>query len=82
MIASELAKLGHGGDRSKAPIGGLTQEQAAEQMQAKERAIQVHGARTDIAQPCAMSQDRAAEALNVSRRTAQTAKVPEFRHLP
>lgn len=38
-IAAELAKLGRGGDRSKPQICGLTQAQAAEQMQVSERMV-------------------------------------------
>lgn len=51
----------------------LTTEQRA--MIASELAKLGQGARTDLAQICAMSQDQAAEALQVSRRSVQTAKV-------
>lgn len=40
MIANELAKLGHGGDRSKPPIGGLTQAEAATALHTSERSVQ------------------------------------------
>jgi ParB family chromosome partitioning protein len=40
MIAVKIATLGHGGNRSKAPIGALTQGQAAELLNVSERSVE------------------------------------------
>jgi ParB-like chromosome segregation protein Spo0J len=40
MVATRLATIGHGGDRSKAPVGALTQEAAAELLNVSERSVQ------------------------------------------
>lgn len=40
MVAAKLATLRHGGDRSKAPIGALTQEKAAQALNVSERSVQ------------------------------------------
>jgi N6-adenosine-specific RNA methylase IME4 len=40
MVAARLATLGHGGDRSKSPIGDLTQAKAAELLNVGKRSVE------------------------------------------
>lgn len=40
MVAADLATLGRGGDRSKAPIGALTDRQAADTLKVSERSVE------------------------------------------
>jgi hypothetical protein len=40
MVAAKLATFSHGGDRSKAPIGGLTDAEAAKLLNVGERSVE------------------------------------------
>lgn len=40
MVGARIATLQHGGDRSKSPIGGLTQEQSAEKLNVGKKSVE------------------------------------------